>query len=372
MSAVVAIPGSHSKLDPSQLPRDKHKICRPERSINGHLESSSEYRTNYIQYPPATRVKHIPNSELQVVGGTFDSITEHQDLYVPHKPLPHPLNRTSAWVQNSGRFESVTTQRSDFPVWPNVCPPPPRERRKWYPSAGEFTSKTTNKTDFSDPGKQKRYIYKSPTHIPNGYKFDYLTSHQSDYIGNQKAERPALHRSNKFIRTPDNRDFQSTTKSAYKDVFPNQPVGDEFRASTTTEQAFQKWNLSPCDLERRETSVKTNIPFDSVTTYNDTFHPKTVKFKREESIYDKPQPPSNIQFDSTSTQRADYKFNELPEVFYQKQPKKVYVSANENREFVTSTQFNHGFKPLPHCDAGMIADMSRERETDGHWRVFKN
>ncbi|KAJ3125734.1 hypothetical protein HK098_008256 [Nowakowskiella sp. JEL0407] len=277
------------------------------------------------------------------------------------------------WVKNPGQFESVTTQKTDFPVWPNIEPPKVRERRKYFSTPG-FSDKTTNKDDYRDFGAQPKYQIPRKPYIPNNYKFDYHTTQQEDFRDTGKVARPTPHKAAPYIQVADNRDFQSTNNMTYRSLQSHRELkgpdrerelleGCKFRGSTTTAEAFQVWELPPRETKKEVQIIKTDAPLEAVTTYGESFYAKKLQ-PRETINKDTSSAATNLKFEATSTNRADYKPNPVTGVV--KKPKQVYVTVDDTRDFKTSTNFYFNKKEIPHCDASLIANLPHEKRADGH------
>ncbi|KAJ3037935.1 hypothetical protein HDV00_001214 [Rhizophlyctis rosea] len=356
----------------------RHKLCQPVRVSEGKLDGHTEYHDNYLKYGVGKPPKGKPNLQNLAVGGDFYGSTENREKYTPHT-LPHtqPIRKAQAYAPNPGQFTSITTQRHDYPAWPGVRPPTKKERPVWVSTSGAFEGATTTRESYKTPkvppgtgGRVRRNVeWVKPDTV-----FDASSTNKHDYRLWPTPPRPKGRMAPPYTAGVDDRDFKSTTGATYtqhdipKTVSAKRPVTvpapTRFEGTTTTQEAFRKWDVAPPPRREKAAYTPSGDKFDGHTTYNNTYTPKAL-------------PPHTLQkpsytftptpFSGTSTHRTD--FTPLP---YSRpkdfRPNLAYVPVNDDRDFLSTMRKEHTPKSAPVCPARewMEEGVDRVRGRDGH------
>ncbi|KAI9332367.1 hypothetical protein BDR26DRAFT_869374 [Obelidium mucronatum] len=325
------------------------------------IGSCTEYVENYLEWSLEGRVRGKPLVQQLSVGGEFSGKTENRERFVAHPIPPVFVPQKAVWSGTGLPFDGTTTQRTDFPIW-DIAPHAAKEKPQWISSSGKFDGQTTSKTDFRDMGVQPRYQRKPQQYVPNAAKFDGLSSHKEAFQSWPINSKPVGRHYDAYAPLKDDRDFKSTTASAYIDhpmdsqfaeqqkgqfFFP--PPDSKFEGQTTSQDAYRKWNVKPRERRAKVEYVPNTSKFPSDTTYTDNFQAKSVALNGGEVRMSKfgptYTPVASCKFDGISTHKADYlpttgNVHKLPDFA----PKKGYIYQKDDRDFMTSSRKAHDLK----------------------------
>ncbi|KAJ3281626.1 hypothetical protein HDU79_010603 [Rhizoclosmatium sp. JEL0117] len=210
-------------------------------------------------------------------------------------------------------------------------------------------------------GVQPRYQRPPQHYVPNGAKFDGLSSNKEAYQPWPINSRPSGRHSVPYAPLKDDRDFKSTTAAAYighpMDGSQNQdakgpyfflPSPDtKFEGQTTSQDAYRKWNVKPRDRRAKVQYVPNTSKFPTDTTYTDNYQAKSLPADeggRPSKFGPTYTPVASCKFEGISTHKADYlptgHVHRLPDFA----PKKGFIYQKDDRDFVTTSRKAHDFK----------------------------
>ncbi|KAJ3092900.1 hypothetical protein HK102_000876 [Quaeritorhiza haematococci] len=297
------------------------------------------------------------------------SYTENKEVTGMKKQREHPPK--DVWKPNGAKFDSLTTQKHDYPSWP-VGPPPLKYRSMPVPPAGKFEGESSNKADFRDWGVQPRYMRPQPVYMKDESKFDSTSSHREDFKDWKTAVRPQPRQQKRFLNNTDERDFKTTTSATFvghkavknlvKGGNRSLPPPLRFEGSSTTQEDYKAWPVSPVQGRHKIDFTPNDLPFDGHTTYGETFD---VKHVEPVSPYGpKYVTAAPLKFEGTSTQKTDYLAHALPPKD-RPRPRALYQPGPEDRDFATTTSAEHTIKILPRCKVMDWVKMPTENK-NGH------
>ncbi|KAI9199235.1 uncharacterized protein BJ171DRAFT_462580 [Polychytrium aggregatum] len=267
----------------------------------------------------------------------------------------------------------MTTQRQDYRPWP-LTKIEQRPHEPWVSSSGKFDGLTTNKAAFQSFTVPPRLAPEPRKYLRSVAKFEGVSTHAADYKAWQIAPF-IVHQTNQRHIYEEDRDFKSTTAATYVGHQPprepikvqtyERPPPLKLESVTTNREAFQKWPMPPKLISPKNHLAASSGPFYGLTTYNDTFTPKSIERKVKVRSHYAMKP---TKFDATSTHRADYTGEPCasPKVL-DFRPRARYIPTEDDRDFLTTTKAQHDEKPLPLCKvAELMKGKEAELRKDGH------
>nr|KAJ3421946.1 Calcium-binding component of the spindle pole body (SPB) half-bridge [Polyrhizophydium stewartii] len=277
------------------------------------------------------------------------------------------------YVPNDASLDSATTQRQDYQAWPGVTPPKRKEREHWVSTSGQFDGATTTKTDYVEFPLPPHYMRKQQPYVKSDVRFDGVSTQSDDF---KKWEVTNIPTRRKPAAPPsisaEDRDFKSTTAASYvghqvkRELTRTTDVNGKFEAVSTTKEAYKIWELPPRYQRHKAEYSPSSAGFDGLTTYKDTFQPKTAeRYVHPAPTYE----PNTARFEGISTHKSDFQSTgsvARPKDF---RPRNVYVPVADDRDFVSTTRGQHSAKPLPHCGASDWLKVGVETHKDGHVRL---
>jgi hypothetical protein len=141
------------------------------------------------------------------------------------------------------------------------------------------------------------------------------------------------------------------------------PVSEKFQATTTSQEAYQSWQIPAKYQTPKAIYVYNDTSMASKTEYKDTFKPKTTtKYVHVMPGY----LPNAAKFEAQSTNKTDYA---RPENFVKTQdfsPRHKYIAIPDSRDFTTENRGRLDSKILPVCPASHWIQKERTIHPDGH------
>ncbi|KAI8844428.1 hypothetical protein BJ741DRAFT_588423 [Chytriomyces cf. hyalinus JEL632] len=338
-----------------------HRICKAvDDPATMKMGTCTEYVENYLEWSLTGRVKGRPLQQQLTVGGEFSGTTENREKFCAH-PIPAPyMPRRATWTGNPLPFDGTTTQRTDYPAW-DIKPDTPPQRAPWRSTGPKFECETTSQSDFKYTGTPQRYRRAPQTYVPNGAKFDGISSSQEAFKNWKIVSRPAGKHADPYVALHDDRDFKSTTAATYTAhaaervihqgaTFRPNPPNTHLDSQTTSGEAFRPWDIKPRERTPKPQWIPNRSKFPTDTTYSDNFVAKSLpagsvrpsKFGNAGSV--RPPVIASCKFEGISTHHADYLPADHPRKLPDYAPKRGYIYQKDDRDFMTTSRKEHNVK----------------------------
>lgn len=141
------------------------------------------------------------------------------------------------------------------------------------------------------------------------------------------------------------------------------PVSEKFEATTTSKEAYQKWNIPSKYQTPKAIYVYNDTPMNTKTEYKDTFKQKaTDKYVHVMPPYI----PNEAKFEAKSTHKTDYNSPGKMSKNEDYRPRNKYIPVADSRDFVTTNRGQLDVKVLPVCPAIGWMQQERNIHSDGH------
>ncbi|KAH6566194.1 hypothetical protein BASA50_003977 [Batrachochytrium salamandrivorans] len=354
-----------------------HKLCKPVKTTDAPLEGCTEYSDNFKHYTVKVR-RGLPAPQELSVGGEFYGSTENHEKFVPYAISSRHKIKKEVYSPNEAVFDSMTTHQQDYRAWPGVTPPKRKENEPWVSTSGKFDGSTTTKSNYIEYALPPHYVRHQQPYVKSDTRFEGLSTQSEDFKSWAVTEIPTRRKpAAKPAITEENRDFKSTSATSFvghhvKRELVRAPQirttdsKGKFETISTAKEAYKVWEIPPRPQRHKVEYTPSSAGFDGTTTYNNTFHPKTV----ERYIHSTPSyVPNKSKFEGSSTNKTDY----LPTGPIVRckdfRPRNIYAPTADDRDFVSTTRDEHNFKPLSGCPATEWVKSGVSCQKDGHVRI---